>query len=372
MPDQLTLEQIRRLRVHAQRLTPTAANTDVSATVFTCCALQSQELPAGTLSLRARTTGLTAESVRHAREGERGIILTWTMRGTMHLVHRDDVRWLLALMGQHFIKKTERRYKQLDLNADTRQRAGVLMRDLLGERGPLTRPEIATELGAHGIPVAGQAIAHLVRYAALAGIICYGPERDGDLTYVALDDWLPPSTAEATTPDRPIEELVRRYLRAYAPATIDDAITWSGLGAAQIKAAFKALATELVPVESPVDPMWLLPEQWDARHDAFAEHSVRLLPRYDAYLLGYKRRDFLVEPAHAKQIHPGGGLIRTSLIINGAAVATWKLEHKAAYSRIVVEPFAPLPSADLPRIEAEAADIGRFLGREMQLEITSS
>lgn len=45
-----------------------------------------------------------------------------------------------------------------------------MIQEVLAKRGPLTRAELARILADKGIPVEGQAIAHLVRYAALQDI----------------------------------------------------------------------------------------------------------------------------------------------------------------------------------------------------------
>ena len=119
--------------------------------------------------------------------------------------------------------RTRRRELGLD-DADT-QRAVKVARRLLAD-GPRSRAEIAAHLGAHHIASGGQATIHVVWRAGIDGLVCYGPDRDGDETFVLLDDWIkqPP-----TPPEKPVVELVRRYLLAYAPATRDDFVAWSGL-----------------------------------------------------------------------------------------------------------------------------------------------
>jgi hypothetical protein len=94
---------------------------------------------------------------------------------------------------------------------------------------------------------------------------------------------------------------------------------------------------------------------------------VRLLPRYDCYLLGYQSRDFMVSGAHARRLHPGGGLINPSLIVDGWAVGTWRRERKKSRSTIVIEPFEAIGEVVQPAIEAEVQDMGRFLKEDTDL-----
>ena len=94
-----------------------------------------------------------------------------------------------------------------------------------------------------------------------------------------------------------------------------------------------------------------------------------MLPRFDTYLLGYAGRDLVVESAYARRIHPGGGIIHASVLVNGKAVATWKTRRRKSRLEVIVEPFEALPASILPSLEAEAADVGRFLGLEARLSM---
>ncbi|MEO0560799.1 MAG: winged helix DNA-binding domain-containing protein [Chloroflexota bacterium] len=366
MSTNLTMDTLRRLRLDAQLLLETSRTNDPAEVVRQLCALQAQELPSAHLAIRARSQSLTQQDVQHAREVERSIVLMWSARGTMHLVAAEDVSWQLALFGDHVIKKTERRYKQLGLDASTRDKATLLIVDLLGEHGPQTRAQIAQSLAKSGIPVEGQAIHHLVRYAALRGRICFGPVVDNELTYVVLDDWLHnPLDAQIDT-DKAVRELAGRYLRAFGPATLNDFRRWSGLSASQAKAGFKAIADALNEVSIGGESAWMLTT---ARTDLPATPSVRFLPRYDNYLLGYEHRDFMVDADHASKIHAGGGLIRESLVIDGLAQATWRLDRRRKTPQLRINVFTHISAAQKEQILIEVEQIRRFLAIEAEVEV---
>ena len=331
-------------------------------------ALQSQEWPSAQLAIHARAHGVTQADVVHAREVERAFALTWSLRGTLHLVAAEDIRWQLELCGPPAIRGTRSRYKQLGLTEDIRVRALVAIADILGCDGALTRAELARALASRGIPVAGQAIHHLVRFAALRGLICFGPAINGDLTYTLLDAWLPP-LKPAPHPDDPLLEFTRRYLTAYGPATLADFKRWSGLGASEVKAAWAAVALECVHVTIPQGEALMIERHLDALETPGREPTVRLLPRYDSYLLGYESRAFMVADAYAKRVHPGGGLIRACLLVDGEARANWKLEKRRAGIRVLVEPFEALDQSVMPRLEAEVQSLGRYLGQHAEFTV---
>lgn len=369
MARKLSPEQIRLLRLRSQRLHPQAARSvsGVAQLVTEVGGLQAQELSSATLAVRPRSNNLAAADVKKAREDDRFIVLTWCMRGTLHLVPVEDLSWLLPLFGPVFIRKSYRRYKQLGLDQETRRRATSEIREALSQRGPLIRAELAGALAAKGIPVKGQAIAHLLRCAALEGVICFGPEREGQLTYVLLDDWV---RLEGQHDPHQIQgELARRYLEAYGPATPDDFAAWSGISIGQARAGFEAISNDLFEVQMAASPAWML-----APHSAWLDEPsgdpiVRLLPRYDAYLLGYQSRAFMVSASHARRIHPGGGQINSTLIVDGRAVGVWSSQRKKNSTAIVVEPFEPFGANLMPKLEAEVQDIGRFLGQKTQLRV---
>jgi hypothetical protein len=137
---------------------------------------------------------------------------------------------------------------------------------------------------------------------------------------------------------------------------------WSGLPTSEVRTAWKHIAGDLIEVEMPGQRAWM-PKDHLARLDEFPAHPlvVRLLAAFDTYLLGYKNRDRVVAPKHAKRINAGGGMIRPALLINGQAVGTWKSAQRKKQLDVVVEPFEELSFDVQPWLENEAADIGRFL-----------
>jgi hypothetical protein len=95
-----------------------------------------------------------------------------------------------------------------------------MLQDMLAENSALTRAEIVERLAAQGIRLEGQAVPHLLGRAALDGLICYGPDRAAEPTYVLLDDWIGQGKRGAPLQESAAyAELTHRYLAAYGPAT---------------------------------------------------------------------------------------------------------------------------------------------------------
>jgi hypothetical protein len=368
---QLSVEQVRHLRLLGQGLHPEIAEhaSDIAQIVGVAGGLQAQEYPSAVLGVRARSHGMLAADVHRAREEERSIVLTWAMRGTLHLVPSADLGWLLGLLGPLFIHGSERRYRQLGLSAEVRADALEAIQEILGSRGPLTRPALAEALEARGIPVEGQAIAYLVSYAALEGAICLGPEDEGTLTYVLVDEWLK-NTGTPPGKDGAVAALARRYFGGFGPATRGDFAGWSGLPVEQAQGGMEAIKDELVEVEALGETAWLLKDHLERLDWQAGEAVTRLLPRYDNYLLGYGSRTFMVDEAFAKRLHPGGGVIYESAVVNGRAIGTWRKTQKKGQLEVAVELFEPVDDGLKARVEVEGHDIGRFLGQDAQVTLT--
>lgn len=245
----LDLESVRRSRARAQSLAGGVREASAEAVVRRVFALQAQNVAAADLGIRVRGRDITATAVRSAYEDQRSIVRGWYLRGTLHTVPSDDAPWVLRLLAPRILAATGRRYRQLGLTDDLRRRADHLLRRVLTAHGPLTRAELTEHLTALGIASDGQASFHVIRHAALNGILCFGPRRAGEATYVLLDDWLPGGQRSSWDPDAALAELARRYLAAHAPAAVEDFAAWSGLPVTWARTAWKMLAQSGVITE---------------------------------------------------------------------------------------------------------------------------
>ncbi len=367
MPTTLSSDQLRFLRQYAQRLIPRqpGERNSVVQVVREVCGLQAQNVNAAALAVRVRSAGLAASGVERARSQERSVVRTWGQRGTLHLLATEDLGWLLALLGPIFIAGDRVRREQLGLDEETSARGARLIRDILAGQGPLTRDELIEQLAARGLYLEGQARPHLIGYAAMQGVLCLGPDKGAKQTYVLLDDWIDRASLTSPSRETACDELARRYLAAYGPASPDDMVAWSGLPASEVRTAWESISQQLAKIKVDGQPFWILKAHL-ARLTEYPGYApiVRLLADFDTYLLGYRSRGMSVAPRYAKRINAGGGMIRPALLVNGQAIGTWKSSLRKQQLDIVVEPFEQLSPDVQPRLEAEAADMARFLGRQ--------
>ncbi len=344
------MKALRRARAAAQLLDrPRAAG--VAEIVGHLLAVQAQDLRAARLALRARTTGLAGTDVDAALTEERSVVVAGLMRGTLHLVGRDDYPWLLGLTAPTRLTASRRRLGQEGVTPGDAERAVAIVERALADTGPLTRPELAQRIAAKGIRTEGQATPHLLGLAALRGIAVLGPLRDdGAHAFALARDWLGAAPPRKLDRDAALAELARRYLTAHGPATPADLATWSGLPLRDARAGLQAIATELAQGDD--DRVDLA-----ARDPAPEAMPARLLPAFDPYLLGWKDRAFAVPARHAKRVHPGGGMLRATATVDALAVGTWG----AAGGEVKLDLFGRVAAEAKAALRADADDVERFI-----------
>ncbi len=354
----LSADHTRRARAAAQGLGG-AATTVVDA-VRQVVGLQAQDVRAGRLAVRVRTSGLTADDVDQACR-DRTVVRTWAMRGTLHMLAAEDFGWVTGLLGPYFAKKGAPRRRQLDLDDALLDRAAAAIEEIATE--PLTRRDLVTRLGEQGIRLdpGSQQPAHLVGWAANTGQLCRGPDLAKDEpTYVLVREWLGPQ--RALDEEEALARLAERYLRGHGPAAAGDLAMWSGLPITRARAALAAIGARTEAVEAAGAPAVVL--DGDARAQVRPDAPTRLLGHFDAYLLGYRGRDLAVPEEQRKSVQAGGGFVMPVVLSRGAAVGTWRLKSTKDRSVVSARFFDDQKVAGIGN---EVIDLGRFLRRQVSL-----
>ena len=331
---------------------PAGSVTDV---VQRLLAVQGQDPRGARLAIRARSAGLRAADVDQALTQQRSLVITWLNRGTLHLVRTEDYWWLHRLTTPQLFTGNARRLAQEGVPPEDADRAVAVIERALAADGPLTRGQLRERIAATGVRTEGQALVHVMGLASFRGLVVRGPMIGDEHGYVLVRDWLgtPPGAARAARRDADrdtaLPELARRYLAGHGPATDRDLAKWAGLPLRDARRALAAIAGEL-----------------DQRPDGLVDLAgrqptatlppPRLLGSFDPVLHGWVSREPILG-AH-QGIVTVNGLFRPFALVDGRAVATWSLSA----GQLAVQPFAPLGAGLTAALEADAADVKRFLG----------
>ena len=279
---------------------------------------------------------------------ERRIIRCWPMRGTLHFVAAEDARWMLELLAPRVLARNRARLqREFQLDPGTLRRSRGLIERALQGGNALTRTEIYATLEKAGISTGASRGLHILYVHAHEHLICFGARRGKQPTFVLLDEWLP--AAKPKPRQEALGELARRYWTGHGPAMVADFAWWSGL---TLKEANEGLALA------------------DVRHDDVAARggstpNVQLLPPFDEYTVAYKDRSTIIDPAFAKRVNAGGGMLNAVVVVNGLVAGTWKRILRGKFADIAVSPFRVLTAREARALEKEGARYAKFLGREM-------
>jgi hypothetical protein len=346
------VDELSLLRMAAQRLVGPRAAGPVEA-VRWLTAVQAQDLPGALTSLALRTACGTRAAVTAALDaGE--VVRSWPMRGTLHLVAADDLRWMLALLGPRVLAGAAGRRATVGLtDADVERAREVALAALAGGRR-LGRAALIATLADGGVPTEGQRGYHVLWWLAQTGVTCLGPTADGEQLFVLLDEWLPPTRARER--EEALGELAWRYFAGHGPATVKDLVRWAGVGVRDVKAGLAVAGPRLTRLEVDGVEHWMDTATPDRLAAARAEaEDVLLLPGFDELVLGYADRSCTVPAAFADRIVPGNnGMFRATALSAGTAVGVWRT-GRGKSRPIDLEPFGDLPADVLSRIEERYA-----------------
>lgn len=360
------------LRLRSQHLVGdrTTEPEQVGTLVERIGGIQAQDSSAAERGIWARTSELTAARLEQERVEGRSFVRTWAMRGTLHLMPRSMLAASLSAFGLRFIRTTKSRYKQLGLTEPVMDQAVELIDMVLSERGPLTRGQIADALAAHQLPHEGQITFHLIRRAAFLGHLCYGPELEGETAFVRLADWLG-GPLEETPAEQAQARMAEWYLRGFGPVGTEDFASWSGLPISIARQALDGLQAELLELNFGDQRLWMHAECADWLDDLDGRTGeIALLPAFDSYLLAYRDRALSVPELHAGLVHPGGGIIRATLLLDGMAAGIWSARRKGPKLSIELTPFAGLSRGQRAGFERLATDLGRFHEMDAEVDFT--
>lgn len=374
MTDEISAElswpQVHAFRLQRHHLTGRAPKKDLAKVVGDIGGAQAQVMSAAELQIAVRAQ-CTAQDVRDALWKDRTLVKTWLMRGTLHLARAQDLPMFTAAMSRRWIRV---RPSWLEYMRVSEAELWSLVDDIGAalDGRPLTREELIAVVGKgrsdHVKTVLRSGWGGMLKPAARNGRLCFGPSRGQSVTFVNPREWL--ESWQDVDPDAAIVEMARRYLRIYGPSTKTDFARWWGPWPGAGNAAWAALAPELVRVSVEGTTLDALRSDLSTMKKAKIGQPVHLLPLFDPYLMGYARRDHMLERVHAGKVSRTAGWISAVILVEGRIAGTWTHTLSGNRLRVVLSPFSRLPANVLAQARERAAEIGKAVG-STKLEVAA-
>ena len=337
-------------RLLAQGLIEPAAATP-GQVVETLLAVQAQDGRGARLAIRPRLSERVTEpsaSMVDAALDEGSLVVNWLNRGTLHLVRAEDHGWLHALTAPRQATANQTRLRQEGVSEKQADRGVGMIVDRLKD-GPATRGELKEVLAAEGVPVAGQALVHILLFASLQGLILRGPTLGGEHAFVLVEDWLGPQ-GEVDL-ELAAAELARRYLTGHGPATDRDLAKWAGVNLSLARKGLAAISGETVEADGRL-------ELKERPSSTVAEAPVRLLGAFDPVLHGWTDRAWILPDEATRKVVTTNGIFRPTILAGDRIVGTWTMPS----GRVELAPFGKLDRKTVAALEVEAERVRRYLG----------
>lgn len=179
-----------------------------------------------------------------------------------------------------------------------------------------------------------------------------------------------PEVAEPLTSAQGYVELLRSWLWTFGPGTETDMVWWLGSTKTAVRAALADLGAVQVSLDSG-DVGWLLPDDLD--DVPVPEPWVALLPVLDPTLMGWKQREFHLDPADVPYLFDSNGNGGTTAWVDGRVVGCW-VQDGDGRVQVVLRPEhrAEVGEQALAALEVEARRLESFLDGTVIASVYSS
>lgn len=307
------------------------------------------------VGLWSRLDGFTPDAL-DVLLSSRAAVRAGLMRSTLHLVMARDCLAIQPLTAQ-VMARTFKSPFAAQMGSVRVEDVVAAGKELLSS-SPMTRAELAEALGPRFPTADPSALAYAITlHVPLVQVPPRGLwKRSGQPRWALTSDWL----GAEPDPSPSIDDLILRYLRAFGPATVADARTWSGLTG--LREVFERLRPQLrVFHDERGRELFDVPDGELPDEDAPA--PPRFLPEYDNVWLSHDDRTRVLPPGSGK---PWDAYVKADffgpLLVDGFYRATWSFSD-GALSIHGFEPQRSDPRDTADEIDREATNLAAFLSR---------
>lgn len=154
-------------------------------------------------------------------------------------------------------------------------------------------------------------------------------------------------------------ELARRYLAAFGPVTAEDVKWWTGWTLTDTRKSLAATGAEEVDLDEGTG--YLLPDDTESLlAEPDAEPGAALLPGLDPTSMGWRHRDFYLDPDRKKALFDRNGNIGPTVWWQGRIIGAWAQRRDGT---LVWEPLTGRPDRAVRfAVDTEIARLADFLG----------
>jgi hypothetical protein len=298
--------------------------------------------------------------------GERRLVRSWAMRGTLHLFAAEDVPLVAAaLRGKDNWRRPAwlRWFGVTELEMD---RLIDAICEVLDDGRPRTRAELALEITKRQGEQQGKLLlgswGSALKVASDRHYLVQSAEEGAGVRFVRASRWIDGWRDE--DPAAALATLVERYLAAYGPASLRELLRWWGVATvAHMRPIVASLGDALTEVDvGGVQALVRTADIDSIEATTRKKGTVALVGGFDPFIVGAGLREQLFPPLHLKRISRIAGWISPVMLRDGVAAGVWDSRRSAKGLAITIETFDRTTAVDRSAIGRAAERIGAALG----------
>lgn len=333
------------------------AESDPADAVRHLVGLQSQVPPNHYTALWTRLAGFAPDDFSR-RFAQREFVRLSLMRCTLHTVTAGDALALRPLFDVPHERTLRSNYRK-DLAGIDPTAVAARARVLLENAGPLEARELGALLRDEWPEAAPRTLAMAARQ--LLPLVQVPPrglwQRGGAARLTTAQHWLG-AAAVPRTPTSSLEDLLRRYLAAFGPASVKDVQRWSGL--TRLRPVVERLRDELVVFRDDATGAELFDLPDAPRPDPDTPAPARFLPEFDNVFIGHDDRSRIIPDPKRHAVAWSGNVAKPVFLSDGVLKGTWSLLRDGDGATLELRPFADLTDAERAGLEEEGEALLAF------------
>ena len=347
----MTIEELKIRQLTNQHL---LAPADKMTVIRDLCGVQAQFFPNAMHSLKLRSNDYDEQTVGQ------GLVKNWSVRGTVHVFAESDLPLFIRCNNGECYRKNEwggytfwnNERRVWALTPERQRYFSDIIISAVSERA-YTRDELKELCRANGM----EALEEDSMFEAWGGGIRELCER-GFMHYVVQEKkaYIASPEFEPIPEEEAKLETARRYFTNMGPATIHDAMYYTGAKQVEVKNWLKALPVESVECEGKT--YYYIP------NGKYYDNEIPpciFLAGFDQLMLCYQKKESIYLPQeHLRGIFNLAGIVMPPILLNGKVVGKWKKKD----SKLWITLFEALAAKDRKIIQRTAEC---FWNRELKI-----
>ncbi len=313
----MTVEEVKIRQLTNQHL---LSPSDKMTVVRDLCGVQAQFFPNAMHSLKIRCNDYDEQTFAI------GLVKNWSVRGTVHVFAESDLPLFIRCKNGAFYRKNEwngytfeDQHDKWALTPERQKYFATIIISTVAEKA-CARDELKELCRSHGMTEPEESGMFNqwgggIRELCERGFMNYVVQEKK--AYIASHEFKPIPEEEAKL------EIARRYFTNIGPATIHDAMYYTGAKQSEVKNWLKLLPAESFDCDGKT--YYYIPN--GKSYDREIPPCI-FLAGFDQLMLGYQKKESIYLPQeHLRGIFNLAGIVMPSILLNGRVVGKWKKKN---------------------------------------------